>query len=350
MPGDQLQKQRQQQQQIQVNAGEQNLQVGNVTMNMVQTEQEQQQENINMPVTLNSVNAVADDDEEFEEPIQEQKESVAMNGTHQEIDKRLFGGDGFHMRKLKKELNEGESMRAEESGNMNITLPQDYTVEMIQDEINEGTLQDVRKKMENIVSICKRYRFFHPFPLSQKGKQRKADVVAVEKSAKEKLKACKERIKELKSRKVNMKSVGGAYDQATRGANQVGNIVKTGLSFTLWNLWNTAVMIPSAVVWAGASAVKSMVKGKPSSAFPIPHPHGMQFWYNFYSSRTERDIKQKNAEDKGPNRIITIKDSHTEKVGDKKVQRYTHDVAESDYIYNQPVYGKVKWHFFLLAR
>ncbi len=125
---------------------------------------------INMPVNLNKAQIIGNDDDDFSEDgdvqVEKQKESVALNGTYQKIDKKV---DGHYMTSLKKELNKENALRLE-SGNNDIPAV-DYTTEQIEQIKSVGTVGFVKKKLENVVSICKKYRFFYPWPMSKEGKK-----------------------------------------------------------------------------------------------------------------------------------------------------------------------------------
>ena len=290
--------------------------------------QEKENDLLEMPAQLNQAKLAKEDDpgdfeEEHEEEYQVQEESVAMNGRYQYVNNKFFGGDGHYMKKLKNELNEGAVLRAEE----NAEIPAvDYTVKMIKEVINEGTLDHIQKKMENIISVCKRYRFFHPFPLSKEGKKRKAEVKKVEESARQRLKVCEERKKELKegSEKSGLyKKSGNTYTERAEGwkAHMIA-----APAFVFLNIWNTIGMIPSAIVWSVASTVKSIKEKKPTSAFPIPHPHSYKNWY-------QRAVSQRRSS------IMAQENDH----------EMTQQEQKSRLIYEQPRM-RMKWYNYLAMK
>ncbi len=296
---------------------------------------------INMPVNLNKAQIIGNDDDDFSEDgdvqVEKQKESVALNGTYQKIDKKV---DGHYMTSLKKELNKESALRLE-SGNNDIPAV-DYTTEQIEQIKSAGTVGFVKKKLENVVSICKKYRFFHPWPMSKEGKKRKADVIAVQKKAEERINACKKRQAELKEEEkaatqrmkerlsANPETHKTATDEATSGLNNVKAYAKTIAGFTLGNIWNTVGMIPSAIIWAFASGVKSLIKRKWSSAYHILHPHSAQTWHNTVVY----------------NQADTIERRNLEKEGEKKF-----DDAKFEFIYNDPSYRtKMSWHHYLAMK
>ena len=126
-----------------------NMEINEFKNDVLIDSQEEQLEknkiNMDMPVNLSKSKVSEDDDvlpdteDDYDDKYVEQKESVAMNGKYQVIDKDV---DGHYMKSLKKELNEEHFMRDDFA----LTLT-DYTTEMIQNVESEGILKKIKSKM-----------------------------------------------------------------------------------------------------------------------------------------------------------------------------------------------------------
>ncbi len=245
---------------------------------------------------------------------------VALDNSYQGIE----SSDGHYMTKLKRIINGNSNIRAErwatdeKDDDGYYYLDEQYMhtdtqkdAGFISKMASEGQLEDIIKKMDEIISTCRKYRLTHPWPWTQRGKERKADVIKVQKEAENRKRAARARIEVIKRN--TSKVVGGgersAIQKATGGFNRVLNYGKTFLwGMTVRNVVNTAAFAVSLPFWLVGSIVKSAAsifmrnaEFGAYGAFTLPHPHFPGTWYNLYATKTIADIAKgdiKKLEDK----------------------------------------------------
>ena len=250
---------------------------------------------------------------------------VAYDGNIQVVEKE----DGHYMTKLKRLLNGNSNIRSDavtaieyskdreeydEDDEVELTRMYYNNVEFTAEDIKgwrdshnlQASLQSVISTMDEIISTCRKYRLTHLWPWTQRGKQRKADVIRVQKEAEKRRKAAYDRLNETKkknSEQVLKVSPNTITERATTGYRRVLNYGKTFLwGMTVRNAINTAGMAIASPFWLIGSAAKSLkryfvdgtesTKWKWYGAFSLPHPHLPAAWYSHYSTKSIESIEQ----------------------------------------------------------
>ena len=275
---------------------------------------------------------------------------VALDNSYQIIEKK----DGHYMTQLKRLINGNENIRAdgidggdeEESDYRLYYNETEYNAESIRAMTNEGVLNAVVSKMDEIISTCRKYRLTHLWPWTRRGKERKADVVRAQREAEARRQAAKTRIKELsKSKKVASGGKKTVVEKATGGFRRVVNYTKTFLwGMTVRNAVNTAAMAVALPFWAVGSIAKtaaslftSGVKFGLKGAFTLPHPHLPSTWYTHYATKSISDISEKEIRNKKKERDKCVPGS----------KKYLDLDFEIQYLENS-LYarGYARWHSF----
>ena len=218
------------------------------------------------------------------------------------IDNRFFGGEGHYMKKLKRVLNDGLSVQFDEDEDGSLKALQHYTDEDIKGlpETSVALLDRIQEKMEKIVSVCKRYRYTHLWPLKKRGQQRKAEVIAIEAQARDRIEACKKRRAEiLKKYSGELEAdTTSPFGRAGHGWRNAWVWLKAIGGFTFLNAWSTIGMAAFSVPWLIASPIKSLVKRRWSSAFHIPFPRFIIFWYRHMLENEAAALRKKDKYEK----------------------------------------------------
>ena len=159
---------------------------------------------------------------------------VALDDSYQIIEKK----DGHYMTQLKRLINGNENIRAdsidggddEDEDYRLYHNETEYNAEEIRTMTNEGMLNAVVSKMDEIISTCRKYRLTHLWPWTRRGKERKADVVRAQREAEARRQAAKTRLKELnKTTRVVSGGKKTVVEKATSGFRRVVNYTKTFL-------------------------------------------------------------------------------------------------------------------------
>jgi hypothetical protein len=271
------------------------------------------------------------------------------------------------MTKLKRLLNGNMNIRAEEAGNSELNDDGVYDserlffnlVETTAEEIEglktdhnvEARLQAVINTMDEIISTCRKYRLTHLWPWTQRGKERKADVIKVQKEAEKRRKAAYKKLNEFgqeNTEQVLKVGPSTVTEKATTGYRRVLNYGKTFLwGMTVRNAINTAGMTIASPFWLLVSGAKSLkryfidggseTKWKWYGAFTLPHPHLPGTWYTHYTNKS----------------LIGVEKNEYKRL-EKEIKKYPEGSKQYNEIYNEmqylskPTYGAKtsRWHAF----
>ena len=221
---------------------------------------------------------------------------VALDGDYQLVEKK----DGHYMAQLKRLINGNENLREEtaEDDDRLFFNDTEFTVDTIKGLTTETQLESIKSKMDEIISTCRKYRFTHLWPWTQRGKERKADVIQVQEEAEKRRQAAVTRLRELS--RWNSEKIRGrektTFEKATSGFRRVLNYGKTFLwGMTVRNVINTAAMGVALPFWVlgslGKTAASVFKDGfKAQGAFTLPHPHLPSTWYTHYALKSEHSI------------------------------------------------------------
>ena len=278
---------------------------------------------------------------------------VAMDGDYQLIEKE----DGKYMTQLKTLLNGNSNLRADGIYEDNERVYFDDMELSERDLISSESdhmLRSVVKKMDEIVSTCRKYRLTHLWPWTQRGKERKADVIKVQKEAERRRKLASKRLDELEK---DYKRTHGdlvkedkwsVVDKATSGYHRVVNYGKTFLwGMTVRNAINTVGMAVASPFWLlgtlGRSVYRYFTKAESwkdwrfMGAFTLPHPHLPAAWYNHYATKSIEDVAKSEQKKLTKKRDKYPKDS-------KEYQELSAEIAQLDGgLYRSRT---ARWHSF----
>lgn len=283
----------------------------------------------NAPIQLESVKVEQKSNKPYKE--EDRYHYVEMDVGHK-VDRLVkfipgvmgVGGDGYYMAKLKNLIRTEDYKRHETfaDGAHIMGVPyQDYDPDSINDSLTDEELQKITSIQSDIIWTCRKYRLTHLWPWTKRGKERKEDVVAVQKEAQARYNAAKAILDQRKAAKRNMSAEEReqakatvraekenarefqsnyrsgektSYSKTTSGFRNIYNTFKSYfVGGIIRNVINTAAMVTAFPFWLIGSACTSVYHLSWDGAFSLPHAHRPSTWYNYYTLNMESNLESK---------------------------------------------------------